>query len=463
MQQKIPNEHSLGFTSRTLSALNRWRVRRIQISTKFGLVFAVCGLTLFGTTVSVAELEIENFPAEPLRLLDALSYADKPHPETGDVRYALEEAQVLMEHHHSYNQYSAQANFVPRKATRAAPNLPHSLDDGYANLELRFSLYDFGRTEAERSLAMTSVELAQQRFDYARQLRKLEIMRRFFAVLEADLDYAVKNEKMTLAFLYFNRHFEQMQMHQSHAEVDVLDLETKYLEAFSIRQQAGIEQLAARRNIGLALGYTDYVPRDLQPPNLSAYAEREVEDFELLLEKVTNSNYLINIARLNVQHAKGTAESADARYQPKLDAVVVGTEWEQESGSRNSATLSVQLNFPLADPKRSRDRRVSLIKIRRAEAQLSEIEHTVRKRVFDLWKTLSLLHVDLRVAQTRLEFRDQYMDRSRTMYELEERSDLGDAQAELLRAQLEMDKVHHKLALAWSELDALMGNPVYAF
>ena len=60
-----------------------------------------------------------------------------------------------------------------------------------------------------------------------------------------------------------------------------------------------------------------------------------------------------------------------------------------------------------------------------------------------------------------MNYRDQYMDRARTLYELEESSDLGDAQAELLRALLEIQRSEFNLALTWSEIDALMGNPVY--
>jgi phosphoglycolate phosphatase-like HAD superfamily hydrolase len=48
---------------------------------------------------------------------------------------------------------------------------------------------------------------------------------------------------------------------------------------------------------------------------------------------------------------------------------------------------------------------------------LVEAEFAVRQRIFELWKELTIHHVDLTAAQVRLEYRDQYMDRARTLYE----------------------------------------------
>ncbi len=402
-------------------------------------------------------------PNEPLNLTDALALVDNPHPFTRGAELDFDTAQTNAEFHASSNQLSLEAIIVPQHVDRAAPGADSSLNDGHATLRLTHPLYDFGRKKAAKAEAQLGVDIAQHRLNYIRAQKQVEIMRRFFDVLIADLDYGVKNEKMTLAFLRYNRYQEELDMYDAHAEVDVLNLETNYREQFVIRQEANYDRLNARRNLGLELGFTDYIPRDLESPDLSAYVERAVPEFNELLEDILMNNYAMKLAQLYLDKAILAADVSDSKYQPQLDAVLEAKHWEQKTGSRNAASVGLHFKLPLAaGDMRKRDRRMSELAIERARAELVEVEHSIRKRAFELWKALTLNHVNLNAAEVRLNFRDQYMDRARTLYELEERSDLGDAQAEQLRALLEKDKVHFNLTLTWSEIDALMGKPIHS-
>lgn len=413
---------------------------------------------------AIAVATADDFPQEPLQLSDALSLTDKPHPLTSQAELDVEQAKINSSFHDSYNQLALEAIFMPQRVDRVAPGTGGSLDDSYATLRLSHPLYDFGRKNAAKSRAKVELEKAQHNLDFVRAQRRIEIMRRFFDVLVADLDYGVKNEKMTLAFLRYNRHLEEMELYQAHAEVDVLNLETIYREQFLTRQEAGINRRRARRNLGMMLGFSDYVPRDLIAPDVSVYVEREVPEFATLIEQVLESNVHIKQAELNLLRAIKSAEETESQYKPQLDAVLEATEWEREIGSRNVTSIGIRFSVPLVSgERRSRDRQLAEIGVERARVKLAETELTVRQRTFDLWKSLTLHHVNLAAAEVRLNFRDQYMDRARALYELEERSDLGDAQAELLRALLENDRVRYELTLTWSEIDALMGNSVYPY
>ena len=57
-------------------------------------------------------------------------------------------------------------------------------------------------------------------------------------------------------------------------------------------------------------------------------------------------------------------------------------------------------------------------------------------------------------------YRSYYQDRSRAMYEMEMRSDLGDAQAAAADALLEVTRVDFEQALLWAEIDALLARPI---
>ena len=402
-----------------------------------------------------------EIPDEPLGLTDALNYASNWHPSDQarvlDYELALDTHRQLK----SGSQLDIRLRIVPQRVDRAAVDTSDNLDDSFARLELAYPIFDFGRKQTSVDQAAITLDIAERDVYRSYQQRQMLIMELFFDVLVADLDYDVKNEKMTLAFLRFNRYREELDMFEAHAEVDVLELETIYRDTFLVRQQAGIEQLAARHQLGMAMGFVDYVPRDLQIPDLSAYVDREVPEFELMLEQVLEQSNEMAVARMNVENAKLTLTAAEKRYQPHVEARVEATEWNQEIGSRNEASIGIQIEVPLVSGNRkSRDRREAQIGIDRARARLAEIEHELRKHVLDLWRDISLYHVALTAAQVRSDYRDQYMDRARSLYELEEVADIGDAQAEQLRAYLELKKVEFGLALAWSEFDMLRGAKI---
>ena len=426
-------------------------------------------LAVFAFTISgvADEIDASNpgvaivIPDEPLALTDALNYASNWHPSDQgkvlDYELALDTHQQLK----SESQLDVRLRIVPQRVNRAAVDTSGNLDDSYARLELAYPIFDFGRKKTSVDQAAITLDIAERNVDRSLKQRQLLIMERFFNVLIADLDYDVKNEKMTLAFLRYNRYQEELNMFEAHAEVDVLELETIYRDTFLVRQQAGIEQLAARRHLGMAMGFVDYVPRDLQVPDLSDYVDREVPELELMLEQVLEQSNEMAVARLNLENAKLALTAAEKRYQPHVEARVEATEWNQKIGSRNEASIGMQIKVPLVSGNRkSRDRKDAQIGIDRAGARLAEIEHELRKQVLDIWRNISLYHVALAAAQVRSDYRDQYMDRARSLYELEEVADIGDAQAEQLRAYLELKKVEFGLALAWSEFDMLRGEKI---
>ncbi|HJP44600.1 MAG TPA: hypothetical protein QGH18_01200, partial [Arenicellales bacterium] len=73
---------------------------------------------------------------------------------------------------------------------------------------------------------------------------------------------------------------------------------------------------------------------------------------------------------------------------------------------------------------------------------------------------LQINQAEQAAAFAQEEFRSYYQDRSRALYELELRSDLGDAQAHAAEAMWRSAQVVFERALLWAELDALLGRPL---
>lgn len=56
------------------------------------------------------------------------------------------------------------------------------------------------------------------------------------------------------------------------------------------------------------------------------------------------------------------------------------------------------------------------------------------------------------------DYRDLYLDRSRALYELDIKTDLGDTMTQTSAARLRGAATRDALALAWAQVDALLGG-----
>ncbi len=431
---------------------------RRNLSIAIVCVFAANFILVSVDASSIATVVDSILPKNPLTLSEALAYADKPNHSVRHRELDVETARINRDYFDSGAGLRLNATITPQSVDRASSEGSQFSNDSNLNLELIYPIYDFGFSQASKDLAQTRLSQAERALAHQHRLRRLEIMQKFFTVLLADLDYAVKNEKMTLAFLRYNRHLEEMEMYEAHAEVDVLALETTYRERFHVREEASLDQISSRRDLGRALGLFNTIPRDLVDPDVSSYVERPIPEFEELLNEVTRSDYAVLFAKSKIQAAVDARKVEEKRYAPKLEAVIEANAWEIKTGSRNSSSVGFQLKIPLiAGKSKSRALKLSEKNIERVQLELDAIRDQYEAQVFTLWKKLKLLEVELTAAQVRSNFRDQYMDRSRALYELEEQSDLGDAQAELLFSLYELKRIEYEIALAWAEIDVMKG------
>ena len=122
----------------------------------------------------------------------------------------------------------------------------------------------------------------------------------------------------------------------------------------------------------------------------------------------------------------------------------------------------LQLRVPLV----SRESHQRLAHIERAahlaslEAKLIEATHRVQLELMTLVDRLRVNQVARIAAGVEETYRSAYQDRSRSLYEMEVKADLGDAQAQVAEALWKSAKVEFENAILWSKLDALLGRPM---
>lgn len=104
------------------------------------------------------------------------------------------------------------------------------------------------------------------------------------------------------------------------------------------------------------------------------------------------------------------------------------------------------------------------LKDRRDDAKTDEqavLDMELRQQILELLLRLDILKVAEGRSQAEILWRDYYLERSRTLYEQEVKSDIGDAMTQQSKARLQEQQIQFCQALTLAQLNALQGKPVW--
>ncbi len=408
--------------------------------------------------VSIAG-EAEPLP-DSLQLQDALRLANGDHPALRKLEAERQSALAAVERALDPRNWKSELVLDGRTVDKVAIPGHAFRDDSSASLYLRKLLIDFGQSEA----ALSAAEARHQGLQVAEELghmeRRLDIMEKFTRVRLADLRYFVDDEDMTLAFLRYDRVRERRELFQEYAEVDEKELETVFRDRLVERTRAAHMQRRARNELALAMGRPGELVDRVVEPDLAAY-QREVPDYDELLAEVLAAHPVVRINRLLVESAQRGVEAAELAGRPELRLNLEATAWSFEVGNRDQYVAGVELSVPLGD----RGVRAAELAGRTAElsgvqASALDFEYRLRSEVLELVQRLQELEFELQAAEVNEHYRDLYLDRSRALYEMEVRSDLGDSQARQAEAVWRSARIRFERALIWARLDMMRGLPL---
>lgn len=104
------------------------------------------------------------------------------------------------------------------------------------------------------------------------------------------------------------------------------------------------------------------------------------------------------------------------------------------------------------------------LKDRRDDAKTDEqavLDMELRQQILELLLRLDIFKVAEGRSQAEILWRDYYLERSRTLYEQEVKSDIGDAMTQQSKARLQEQQIQFCQALTLAQLNALQGKPVW--
>ena len=294
----------------------------------------------------------------------------------------------------------------------------------------------------------------------ARHTRRLEILRTYFDVLLADLEYAHQNEAMAIAFVTADRARERNALGQV-SDIDLLESESTYQRVRRARFAAAARQRATRARLANALNRPGELSSRLVTPSLAVLGRVTPDHAELEKEAIEN-NASIKAARLAMEAARRSVAEARADDRPMLSAELGIGAGSRPGSSNDTLRAGVVLEVPLSSGGRLQAevaRREA--ELTAANARLLKAELEVRQALLDSWLALDILAAERAAAKAHADFRDLYLDRSRALYEHEVRADLGDAMVQTSESILRSARADFELALAWARIHGLAGRDAH--
>jgi outer membrane protein TolC len=418
-----------------------------------GRRFATAGLlVLLATRLSASPLP------DPLQLTDALRLAGDDHPSLALSRAALAEVEAAAQETAANDDLDIGARLEARliEPSDAADDQSHN--DSRAFLYAHKRLYDFGHTAALEAAADSSVAGSQLRVTAARAHHRIDIMTAFFDVVLADLEYARDNEAMAVAYVGADRTRDRNELGQV-SDIEKLKKEDSF-EALRIRRyRAQARQRTTRARLAQLLDRPDDLPSNLARPQLPEN-DQPLPDYPELVEAALARNPQVLSLKADLEAARLQIKAERAGGRPVVSGSLSASAGEREVSSRNPLEAQLRLEIPLYEGERI-DAGVAKARARldRLGAELRQLEYNLRQKLLEVWLDIQTLLAQREQVKKFTEYRDLNFDRAQAEYELELKTDFGDALVGQSESALLAARTEFQLALDWAHLTALTGEP----
>lgn len=421
--------------------------RRVMV----GMLAMVCNLFHL-SSVAAQQAPLPS----PLTLDQALAIADQAHPDRLLADAALEQARARYRQAGTMDNFRLDFTAELRAIDPAELAYYQDRNDSQARLNLSKQIYDFGHTSHTQEAAEAALASQQWRLREVRQLRRLEVMQRFFAVLLADQEYARDNEKLANAYVSYDKAANRLELGKT-SDIEVLALESRYQQARQRQIASGHQQRITRSQLAISLNRPDDLPAELVAPDIEPQPVEQT--LELWVERALRENLHLLSLRAEVKAARKRLQASEAAYNPVLRGELEAATYKRELGGRNPLSAALIFEVPLYTGNRSdAESAEQRALLQQKEAELAAYELQVRQQLLDIWMELERLHLQSQELQVTADYRDLYLDRSRTLYEMDMQTDLGDSMSQIADIQWRRSRNRYDILLLQARLKALVGE-----
>ena len=399
--------------------------------------------------------------AEPLTLAEALTTADKNHPQIEEAAANLSATAAKLG--------QAKANYWPQVNLAADWNKGDTFLTALGGIKetevstttvvVRQNLYDFGRTAGATQAARGAKAAAAEGVTVSRQDVAFRVKAAWYLVLATEKQVEA-SQKTVAAREGLARQAEEFFRHGIRSKVEVARTEASLFAGKSLLIQAENNRKLARLELATAMGLTSLENRALAEPETSA--EPAPEDLASLQEEALhNRSELKQLSSLR-DAAAGSLRSARSGYLPTLSGTASYGEAAQSMLPDGPVwALGVNLTLPVFSGFATREQ------VREADAAMHGVEARQKNLRLQVAKEVEAAWLGITEAQARLAASSKEAIAARESQRLameRYREGLGtmieaiDAQAQTLTAESAQIQAGYDQRIAEARLDRALGR-----
>ncbi|MBU1689406.1 MAG: TolC family protein [Gammaproteobacteria bacterium] len=394
-----------------------------------------------------------------LTLSEAMAAAEAAHP---DLRLAEADRAAALAEQEAAASRSDLSVSVEAGLRQARPSSgpDASLSDNSMRLNARKSLYDFGRTALYEQAARSTVDAREAGLLEARERRRIEVMARFFSVLAVDMQFVADNETMAVAYVNVDNARDRLKVGQI-STTELAELESRYQDILVRRNASQARARFARAQLANAMNQPGQLAAELEDPKLTAN-DSTLPDYEALLPIMQENNPRLRTQLALLEASSQRMEALRAESSPTLDAEIEAAGYSRETATRDNLRAGVVLTWPVYQGRRvSAQLAREQAQFHKLQAETDKLRMDLAEALLEVWAEVGQLQRSVRAAaRKQVEYRDLALEKARGQYEVELKTNLGDAMAATMEAKLRERRTEYQLALAIARVKALLGQPL---
>ncbi len=341
-------------------------------------------------------------------------------------------------------------------------NFPDRNTDHEARLFASKRLYDFGQQQARMDMSQQQIAASRELFLSEYYQHYLQILEAFFNVILADMENAYINEALSVAYIRYDRARARYELKKL-SELEVLRLKSEYEKINTRRIATENAQRISRSLLAMTLNMPDSLPDILQIPELDKIEQfsinRVLPALEQLQQQAVEKNRQLRSLKHQIEAEKQQQKVYQAERYPVIQGRLESRWFSRELGGDDRARAVLEIDLPIYQGGETDARLLSShAKLTELRAKYQQLARAVKQQVLEQWMQVAALKQQYQQVVAELQYRELYLDKSRSEYESELKTDLGDAMVVLSLAQLEEKKVLFQLALALARLDVLTAS-----
>ena len=329
-------------------------------------------------------------------------------------------------------------------------------DDSQAHLVLTKPLYDFGLRDSHEQYLALQLAALETRKQLLINRRRIEIMKHYFDVLDADNDYQAETEALAVGYNRYDRAAQNQELGME-SEIEVLRLQSEYETIRQKRSLAMHRQRLTRIMLAEVMGFPQQAPSELERPRIET-GRNLPEGPESLVARALTHSQEARLADANARVAQASIAIARDDDGPSLALELQVSEYARDSRLRDDWRANLLIDIPIYSATSTGEVDLARARHRMALANQQQSQSAIRLEVLELWQRIQQLAFEIDSIAIEQDYRDHYLDRSRAEYELEFSTDLGDSMVLFTRTNAKRLRRLYDYELAYRRLAELVGE-----